>query len=171
MRPTERPYAWFGALIDGANSVYRAIIDMEKLPNTELNTWQLGGDTYTQVTTLTWRAGDGVSRNLHYALVAPDDASFLVPGSAAVTEANAWVDTTEKGGIVVRRQVKYEVDRAENLVEEQVDAYIARLPIIFWQGYGAVKQVERGTLESSGEKQKSPDADPGPIGLERWLGE
>jgi hypothetical protein len=171
MRPSQRPYAWFGVLIDGANSVYQAMIDMEKLQNTEVNTWEIGGDTYAPVTTLTWRAEDGVSRNLHYALVAPDDAGSLVPGSEAVTEANAWVDITERSGVVVRRQVKYAVDRVGDLVEEQVNAYLARQPIIFWQGYGAVRQIERAKLESSGQKKKSPDADPGPIGLEKWLGE
>lgn len=168
MPTSESPYAWFDLLIDAANAMYRGIIDLENLQGAEVKTGKLGGNTYAPLTTLTWRAEDGVSRNLHYAVVAPDDGPVLVPGSEAVIEANAWIDTTENRGVVVRRQFKYEVDRIKNLSEEQLDAQVTRLPIIFWKGYVTIKMVGRGKLD---EKQQSPDRDPGPIGLERWLGE
>jgi hypothetical protein len=171
MRPRELPYAWFDTLIEGAQSVFRSMVEMETLPNTEINAFELGGDTYAPATTLTWRAQDGVSRNIHFAVVAPDDAGFLVPGSKAVTEANAWLDATDQKGVVTRRQLKFDVDRKENLEEAEVAAYVVKMPMIFWQGYGVAKLVERSRLERSGEEQKSPEKDPGPIGLEQWLGE
>lgn len=172
MKPSERPYHWFAVLIDAAKAAFEFIAIQHALPSPEIKSWTLDGDTYGPVTTLTWKTNDEVSRNLHLTVVAPDDASFLVPGSKAVVDANAWIDIVGSGGRVARRAMSYEIGRLENLTQEAADQRVADLQILLWQAYGAISRVDRAALLSErAERLARQDADPGPIRLEVWLGE
>jgi hypothetical protein len=171
MAPDMGPYEWFSALIDTGKAAFNLIVKQHGLPRPEIRSWTLGGDTYAPVTSLTWETDDGIKRNLHVAVVAPDDARFLVPGSCAVVDANAWTDLAEKGGTLTRRAITYEIGKLENLTPETLAQHENDLTILLWQAYGAISRVDRAVLQSQRAERDTPGADPGPIRLERWLGE
>jgi hypothetical protein len=170
MRPGDRPYAWFSHLIEAAKAAFEFIVDRQSLPGPQISSWVKDGDVYAPVATLTWSTGDGLSRNLHVALVAADEGAYdddHVSGEAVI-QANAWLDAVGRQGEVSRRAVNKDIDRLENLSKDALDRHANDIQIALWQAYGVISRVDRETLEGRPVERASGQGDPGPLRLEVW---